>query len=127
VTAPERLRPKEPDQWATNIPGRRPEFKTHRILAHAKNAINNFQGPLSRGVFTCDMILYKLVDGQYEPHLKIARGTRREDYPLLAPKPDPPSHKRAELGRLESSLRYHEKSVEELKAKIAALRKELGP
>lgn len=28
--------------WATHIPGRRPEFKVHRHVGHAKNAMNNY-------------------------------------------------------------------------------------
>lgn len=127
MTAPESVLPND-HEWATHVPSRRPQFKTHSKLAYAKNAINNFQGPMGRGgVYDEDMVLYRLSpDGRYEPHLKIVKGSRREDYPLLAPKPVPLSDRMRELGSLESSLRYHEKAAQETRAKIIALKLELG-
>lgn len=74
--------------YATFIPTRRPQIKTHTRVEHAKNAVNNFQNTMARdGSYDCDMVVYELVGEEYVPWIRIVKGTQRDDYPDLAKKP----------------------------------------
>lgn len=89
MTAPERVLAKPIDPYATYIPSRRPEFKTHSIFSHAKLALINKSGVYSTsGKFTEDCVLYCLSGGEwYVPIITVTAGSSREDYPDLAKKP----------------------------------------
>lgn len=63
-------------EWATYIPGRRPAFKTHKVLGHAKNAFNAWNGWLQPG------ILYHLQDGEYVEHARVDKRMSKDQHPL---------------------------------------------
>lgn len=101
-------------EFATLIPDRRPQFKTHKAVGLAKNAvINKLRGDCARH----DMTIYKLADGEYQPWLHIHTGQRREDFPELAPKPPPRSHVLMEIRLLAEQEQYHRRRAEEAAAK----------
>lgn len=105
-------------EFATLIPDRRPQFKTHKAIGLAKNAvINKLRGDRAR----CDMTIYRLEDGEYRPWLHIHSGQKRKDFPELAPKPPPRSHIAMEIRSLLEQERYHLAQA----ATIAERRREL--
>jgi hypothetical protein len=89
-----------PPQFATRIPGRKPEFKPHTTLGLVKSAVGqrirfdravNTHQKAPDGVFTCDMTVYTLKEGEYQPWIEVKRGKRRSDYPDLMPLNIPPA------------------------------------
>lgn len=126
-SAPESVSPAAVPGWATNIPGRRPEFKAHNTLGQAKNAVINMSRYSARNGFAEDMVIYKLSDnGRYEPWLKISQGSFRNDYEQLAEKPQSKGDRLGEINRLERSLRYHEVEADRIRKEIEARRRELN-
>jgi len=106
-----------PHAYATDIPDRRPQFKTHKGIGQAKNAIVN---KLHGGRARHGMTIYRLEGGEYRPWLRIEAGQRREEVSELAPKPPPRSHVLREIRSLTEQERYHLRQAE-----AAAARREL--
>ncbi len=120
LSAPEVVSPAGDPGWATHIPGRRPQFKPHKTVGQAKNAVINVSR-YGRNGFTEDMVIYNLdTSGKYVPWLKIAKGSFRNDYEVLAEKPLSLSQKQGELHRLERRLQYHQDESAKLIKEIAA-------
>lgn len=118
-TVPARPRP----QWATFIPSRRPDFKPHNSVGHAKNALTGIYR--ETGGFNEDMGLYRLHGDMYVLILKIRKGSKRDEYPTLA---KVPRSRRDLLAQLEEMERFAEaarRGAEAAEAGLAALRKEL--
>lgn len=116
MDAPEAVEVRPPDPYATHIPDRRPEFKTHRGLGQAKNALLNKH----YGKFPHDMVIYRLNDsGQYEPWLKVSAGTTRMDYEDLKPKPTP---KR----QIQYRIAWKQRMLEQFPAEEAKIREEIA-
>src|SRR6185503_1729372 len=96
VTKPIEFKPKP---YATRIPGRKPEFKSHSTLGLVKSAVgqrirfdprvNSYQKVVD-GIFTCDLTVFVLKDGEYKPWIEVRRGMRRSAYPDLMPRDIPP-------------------------------------
>lgn len=113
MTAPTAV-PAPVHEYATHIPNRRPQFKTHKAIGLAKNAvINKLRGDRARH----DMTIYKLVDGEYRPWLHIHAGQKRDDFPELAPKPTPRSHVAWEIRSLIEREKFHLAQAEAAAAK----------
>lgn len=107
-----------PHAFATHIPDRRPQFKTHKGVGQAKNAIIN---KLRGGAARHGMTIYKLDDGEYQSWLRIEAGQKRDEVPELAPKPPPRSHVEWEIRRLIEREQYHLAQAQA----VAAKRREL--
>lgn len=104
--------------YATHIPNRRPQFKTHKGVGQAKNAVIQ---KLRNDVARCDMTIYRLDGGKYVPWLRIESGQKRDEVPELAPKPKPRSHVAWEI----RSLAEQEQRYLKLAEAAAAKRREL--
>lgn len=103
-----------PHAYATDIPDRRPQFKTHKGIGQAKNAVvNKLRGGRARH----GMIIYRLEGGEYLPWLRIEAGQRREEIPELAPKPPPRSHILMEIRSLAEQEQYHLRQAEQAATK----------
>ena len=103
-----------PHPFATHIPDRRPQFKTHKGAGQAKNAvINKLQGRAARHV----MVIYRLQEGEYQPWVRIGCGQKREDVPELAPPPKPRSHVEWEIRGLMEQEQYYLRQAEAAAAK----------
>lgn len=113
MTAPTAV-PAPVHEYATHIPDRRPQFKTHKAIGLAKNAvINKLRGERARH----DMTIYKLADGEYRPWLHIHTGQKREDFPELAPKPPPRSAVAWAIQSLKEREQFHLAQAEAAAAK----------
>lgn len=106
-----------PHAFATHIPDRRPQFKTHKGIGQAKNAVINKM----HGGARYDMAIYRLENGEYRPWLHISAGQKRDEIPELAPKPRPRSHVAWEI----RSLAEQEQRYLKLAEAAAAKRREL--
>lgn len=104
--------------YATHIPDRRPQFKTHKGVDQAKNAVIN---KLRGGAARHGMTIYKLDGGEYRPWVRIEAGQKRDEVPELAPKPPPRSHVEWEIRGLIEREQYHLAQAEA----VAAKRREL--
>lgn len=77
-----------PNRWATFIPFRSPEFKTHTDLGKAKNAVGGKFIYKSKGVHVAstNMWVYEWVDDddgkRWVERFEILRGDTKEDHPL---------------------------------------------
>lgn len=103
-----------PRPYATDIPDRRPMFKTHAGIGQAKNAVIN---KLRAGRARHSMTIYRLEGGEYRPLVRIEAGQRREEVPELAPKPPPRSHVLMEIRSLLEQEQYHLRQAEQAAAK----------
>jgi len=103
---PESVKARPVHPYATRIPGRNRQFKTHAALGQAKAALSLF---LDRdrirqprgwdrlsddGTYVASMTLYRLnaEQGEYEPWIEIQRGDRRSQHPELMPERRRPSY-----------------------------------
>lgn len=114
MIAPAAIPAAPPHAYATDIPDRRPRFKTHKGIGQAKNAvINKLRGGRARH----EMVIYRLEGGEYQPWLRIEPGQRREEIPELAPKPPPRSHVLLQIRSLEERERFHLEQAKQAAAK----------
>lgn len=121
---PEAVPAKPRPHWATFIPSRRPDFKPHNSIGHAKNALTGTYR--ETGGFNEDMGLYRLHGDMYMLELKIRKGSKRDEYPLLSRMT---ARTRKDLvARLAEMERFAEatrRGADAAEAGLAALRKEL--
>lgn len=97
-----------PHPFATLIPDRRPQFKTHKGVGQAKNAVIM---KLYGGSALYDITIYRLEDSEYRPWIQIARGQTREDIPELAPPAKPRSHVEMEIRQLAEQEQWYLKQA----------------
>lgn len=77
-----------PNQWATFIQGRHPQFKSHSNLSLAKSAITNYtrRDGVSREVALCDCWVYEWVadeDGsRWVQRFAVPKGDDKHSHPL---------------------------------------------
>ncbi len=114
MTTPPAIPAAEPHPFATLVPDRRPQFKTHKGVGQAKNAIIN---KLRGGAARHDMVIYQLQDGEYRPWVTIRAGQKRDEVPELAPKPPPRSQVEWEIRSLLEREQYHLGQAEQAAAK----------
>lgn len=108
MTAPPSILAAPIHEYATHIPNRRPQFKTHKGIGQAKNAVIHKM----HGGARHDMTIYRLQDGEYRPWLTIQAGQKRDEIPELAPKPPPRSHVVMEIRSLVEQEQYHLRQAE---------------
>lgn len=117
---PESVPAKPVDPYGTYIPGRNPEWKTHRIYGHAKTALKN---TVYSGTFRHDCALYELTGDVYVPILRVSAGTSCKDYPELAGKVPTYHQMRLEIEAARRRAEAYAREAEEAKAKYEELRK----
>lgn len=77
-----RLQLPKPYVFATDIPGRSPQMKVHRREGDAKSAITNAITMYGRfQPARQDMVMWKLVDGEWQEYLWIRKGTYAHELP----------------------------------------------
>lgn len=109
MAAPASIAAPDAAPFATHIPDRRPQFKTHRGVGQAKNAVI---GKLHGGIARHAMVIYRLDGGEYQPWVTIAQGQTRADIPELAPPPKPKWQLEWEIrGLVEKERRYLEEAA----------------
>lgn len=123
MPAPESVPAKPVHPYGTYMEDRNPEWKTHSILAHAKNALTN---KVYGGKFEYDYVIYELVGDVYLPFIKVSAGTTREDYPALATKPPKKSQLQLELEFAKMRVVSSERAAMEARRKYAATLMETG-
>jgi hypothetical protein len=71
-------KPPDPDEykWATYISGRLPRWKVHRTKAHAFSAANYRYKAWYGSKWRDDVIIYHLVDNEWEEILRRDRGDK---------------------------------------------------
>lgn len=125
--APDFMPVKPHPRYATFIPLRgrdiKTQFKTHNTFGQAKAATTNF----ARGGFECDMVIYELdeIDEEYIPSLRIAKGTKREEYPDLTPKPVSKRQQEYQVRFAEEAAQRQREYADNAMAKAQQLRAEL--
>ena len=82
-----------PDQWATFVPHREPQFKTHKHLSQAKNAVSGkFVGARINGVYSWqapnDMWVYQwdTEEQRWVERYEIVKGSTKDTHPLWTTK-----------------------------------------
>lgn len=128
--APEFMPVKPHPRYATFIPSRgygiKMQFKVHNTFGQAKNATTNF-ARYTGGGFECDMVIYELdeEEKEYRPLLRIAKGTTREDYPDLAPKPISKRQREYQARFAEEAAQRQQEYANKAMAKAQQMRAEL--
>jgi len=126
VSAPDRIPAPVVAEYATYIPVRDPKIKTHKTIAHAKNALNNTQNIYGRNDgYRCDATLYQLSGDWYLPVLEVKAGTSREDYPELAKKPPSKRHRQQELNWAKRVAESRAREAQEAQVRYEQMLKEI--